>query len=313
MRSQEKMIEPDAQIMGTVFAIQHYSIHDGPGIRTVVFLKGCNMRCEWCHNPESIAFDKEMMYIDHKCISCAACADVCPQVHRFKEGKHIIYRKACVACGKCTEACPSGALSVVGYNIDAKEIISKVLRDQRYYRTSGGGLTISGGEPSCQPSFVEAILTSAKENGVHTAIETNGYFEFDTIEPMLSEIDLFLFDYKATDCDVHCRTTGVGNKRVLTNLARLCAMHAQMILRCPIIPGVNDNDAHFEAIANLTRRYVNILGFELMPYHKLGMSKAAGMGQTPYTTYEEPSKEAVLAWRNKVLRYGGREWSDTNE
>ena len=291
---------------GIVFGIQHFSIHDGPGIRTTVFLKGCNMNCAWCHNPESIAKKPTLAYTDSKCIRCGDCVRVCPQVHSIRAGIHKIDRSKCTCCGRCVQACCQGALSIMGEEMDAGEVIGEALRDKRYFEKSGGGITISGGEPMCQAAFTKALCKKAKEEGVSTAIETNGYADFSEYEKLLPYADLFLIDYKLTDDAKHKKFTGVSGKRILENLKHFCMAGKPVILRCPVIPGVNDTDGHFKAIALLTRQYHNILGFELMPYHKLGMSKAKRIGEEGYEEFEVPDASTVESWTERVCSFGGR-------
>lgn len=296
------------EIFGTIFGLQHFSVDDGPGIRTAVFLKGCNMACVWCHNPESISSKQELMYWDAKCILCGACEAVCPNgVHRLRDGVRHIDRSKCAACGKCVEACPAGALSLIGQRISAAKVVQEAERDMRYYLTSDGGLTISGGEPMCQFPFTLHIARLAHEMGIGVAIETNGSARYKDYEQLLPYTDLFLMDYKLTNTKRHAQFTGLGNDVILENMAKLDAAGASMVLRCPIIPGINDDEAHFRAIAELTKKHSHILGFELMPYHRLGISKAGRLGQN-MRVFEEPAPETKEAWRNSIIAYGGREW-----
>ena len=300
-------METTHRTIGNIFGIQYFSVHDGPGIRTAVFMKGCNLNCVWCHNPESISHKKELSYVDGKCLGCGACESVCPEVHHIRNGIHILKRENCKACGRCTEVCCSNALSVIGREMGIEEVLAAVLRDKRYYGT-GGGMTVTGGEPMCQFAFLKGLLACAKQQGINTALETNGAVSFRKYAEILPVVDLILFDYKMTEDVLHKKLTGVSNKRIRKNLEQLCRVGVDMILRCPVIPGVNDNEAHFKAIAELTKAHGNIRGFEIMSYHRLGTSKAKQFGREEPAEFRTPGRAEADAWKEKVLAYGGREW-----
>jgi pyruvate formate lyase activating enzyme len=296
------------KITGIVFGIQHFSVDDGPGIRTAVFLKGCNMACLWCHNPESISHKKELMFWDAKCTMCGVCEAACPSgAHHLSSGVHVIDANCCSACGKCADACAAGALTVVGRVTSPEEIVAEAKKEMRYFRASGGGLTITGGEPMCQLALTLETSKLARHAGISVAIETNGSAPYEDYERLLPYTDLFLIDYKLTSDEAHREYTGMTNQMILENIHKLDAANANIVLRCPIIPGINDNETHFEAIAELTKKYRHILGFEIMPYHKLGVSKARRLGRD-MRTFEEPDVIAQDAWKNSIIAYGGREW-----
>ncbi len=295
---------------GIIFGIQHFSIDDGPGIRTTVFLKGCNMSCKWCHNPESFSPDIELMFWENRCTKCGICETVCAfGVHRFINGKHMIDRSRCIRCGDCVKACPAEALTQSGWETTPSTVIEDAKRDMRYYRESSGGMTLSGGEPMCQPDFAVGIAKLAQEAGISIAIETNGRVPFGAYTAILPYTDLLLIDYKITDPKRHIDLTGTSNKAIHDNIKKLDKAGANIVLRCPVIPGVNDNEAHFKAIAELTQKYGHILGFELMPYHKFGTAKADRLG-IEMPVYREPEAEETAAWRETILRFGGVEWSE---
>jgi pyruvate formate lyase activating enzyme len=294
---------PMSESEGVIFGIQSFSIHDGPGIRTTVFLKGCNLRCPWCHNPESFTFSPVLSYHANRCVYCSGCVQICPQgVHILENGTHCLRREACTVCGKCAEICPSGALSVIGWHGGVDSILDEALRDRRYYESSGGGITLSGGEPLCQPDFACALLHAFKVKGIHTVLETNGTADFSVYRRILPYTDLFLIDYKLEDSRRVEGFSGSTLAQVPDTIAGLDAAGAKMILRCPVIPGINDHKEHFAAISNLLKIHKNIIDFEIMPYHRLGVSKAGRIGkQTP--VFGEPSKELVNEW-NRIIREG---------
>lgn len=265
---------------GLVFDIQRFSLNDGPGIRTTVFLKGCLLHCDWCHNPESQSFRPQLMFNSDKCMDCFECVKACPNgVHQSVHGKHVIQFEQCNLTGECVEACPQQALKISGEQKNVEEIMRIVLKDKEYYLNTGGGLTISGGEPMAQFEFTKALLTAAKREGLHTSLDTCGIASTEKFKELIPLTDLFLYDYKLTDDSEHKRFTGAGNRQVLENLDFLMKSGAGVILRCPIIPGINDNEEHLEGIAELVRKYPGLKSVEILPYHTMGRSKfnAAGM------------------------------------
>ena len=240
---------------GLVFDIQKFSIHDGPGIRTTVFLKGCPLRCAWCHNPESKDTGIELSFLPDKCINCGYCFRVCPNgCHIMDGGRHVLLRDRCEVCGKCTEECYAQALELVGKEMTIDEVITEVLKDKPFYDTSGGGMTISGGEPLAQAGFTKALLKRAKDDGLHTCIETSGHGKTDHLRSMIPLIDIFLFDYKATDPGVHREFVGTGNTLILENLGLLNDAEVEIYLRCPMVPGINADEEHLSGIADSANR-----------------------------------------------------------
>lgn len=281
---------------GTIFDIQKFCVNDGPGIRTTVFLKGCPLKCIWCHNPESQSEKPEIMFYKDKCVNCGRCAAVCENgCHSFDNGVHKFERKNCVKCFACTQT-GCEALEKVGQEISTDEVIDEVLKDKIFYDNSGGGITLSGGEPLCQFDFSLEILKKAKENGLHTAIETCGFTSADRIKEISKYVNLFLFDYKETTGELHKKFTGVSNGVILDNLALLNNMEKSIILRCPIIPDCNDRKEHFEGICNVANRFKNVLHIELEPYHSLGESKYESLGliESKFHSPDDSEKEGWL-------------------
>jgi pyruvate formate lyase activating enzyme len=261
---------------GMVFDIQRYSLHDGPGLRVLVFFKGCPLTCVWCSNPESQSFDMEIMYDFQLCRKdCAKCAEVCAtkaiKINAF--GKVTLENSTCNLCGTCIDVCPAHALKFVGRKIDAADILFEIERDLPFLRRSGGGVTLGGGEPTSQPAFAYRILKACHDSGIHTAIETCGYASWDILRMLSDVTDLFLYDIKQIDRDKHTRLTGKDNRLILDNLCRLSEIHSNVIVRYPLIPGHNDNEGEILSLVHFVKKLKNINRIELSPYHCLGQTK----------------------------------------
>jgi pyruvate formate lyase activating enzyme len=282
---------------GRIFDIQRFSTHDGPGIRTTLFLKGCPLRCAWCHNPEGIGPNRHLSFSPEKCVACGDCCGVCPnRVHRLEAATaaHTLARERCQLCGVCADTCVAGALEMVGRDISVAEALAEVLADRDFYGPSGGGMTLSGGEPLQQFDFSAALLRAAKEQGIHCCVETSGFAPWRHFESLLGLVHLFLYDYKETDPQRHKQYTGVSNELVLENLHKLYARGERIALRCPIIPGCNDQEDHFEGIAALARKMPAIEGIDLLPYHPLGRGKLERLGIAEASAAANPPDQATI-------------------
>ena len=262
-----------------IFDIEKFAVHDGPGIRTVVFMKGCPLHCLWCHNPESQSFEKEMLFYSGKCTNCGNCAAVCPKsCHAVSEAGHVFERSKCIGCGRCAEKCPEDALKLCGREMSVSEVMAEVMKDQVFYRNSGGGLTLSGGEPLAHFAFTAALLKAAKEAGIHTAVETCGFAPWERIRELLPLVDLWLWDVKAAP-EKHEKLTGVPWESIHDNLQKLAGSGAAVMLRCPLVPGINDEDAQLIRIAELAERLGCVRRIDLEPYHPLGEGKNLALGR----------------------------------
>lgn len=290
---------------GLVYNINRSSLHDGPGIRTTVFLKGCPLRCIWCHNPESQQYKAQLSYNKSKCINCRRCERSCVYgVHNFVDGKHYVNYEQCKLCRKCIKACTPDALSIIGESISVEEVMDEVIKDKKFYDNSGGGITVTGGEPTAQINFLVKLLENCKQENIHTAIETCGYATENDYKKILPLVDLFLFDYKITGKNKHKKYTGVSNKLILSNLDLLCKRDANVILRCPIIPGINNCEEHYKAIADLTNKYKSILETHVMVYNNWGISKNKNIGNFNYFKTRMFSEEEMASLIKKLRELG---------
>lgn len=261
-----------------VCEIERYATHDGPGIRTVVFLKGCSLKCLWCANPETQRKENELYYNSNKCIACKRCINSCEKAAlHFQEEKVIVDKNICNSCGECVKACPMEALNLVGKNSTVDEVFHEVMKDTIFYQQSSGGVTISGGEVLMHRDFAVKLLKMCKENYISTAIETSGFGDFNALKEISTYCDLIMFDIKHTDAEIHRSLTGSDNKVILDNLKRLGEIHKNIIIRIPLITELNDSE---ENIANTVKiaKENNIKEIHLLPYHSLGKEKYKQLG-----------------------------------
>ena len=274
---------------GTIFNIQRFSIHDGPGIRTTVFFKGCSLFCFWCHNPEGRRAKPDIQFFPDRCIGCGDCVRVCEHDgHDLQSGSHVYARERCVVCGRCADGCFAGALQLTGKLVTVDEVVAEVERDQPFYASSGGGVTLSGGEPLLQAAFAQAILERCKATGIHTAIETAANCRWRELAALLPVTDLVMMDIKHMDAAKHRAVTGVSNARILANARRLALSGVALTLRTPVIPTVNDTEQEIAAIAAFGRELQAMrstsapsappITYELLPFHRLAGDKFASLG-----------------------------------
>ena len=287
--------------MALIFNIQRFSVNDGPGIRTNVFFKGCPLNCLWCHNPESKSTKPDLGFIASKCIGCGHCLTQCPgHCHTMENGEHVIDRSKCLACRACERFC-AGALEIMGREMTVDEVLGEVMKDEIFYKTSNGGMTVSGGEPMIQFPFITELLRAAKEKGLTCCMETCGFAAWARFEEIMPYVDLFLYDIKETDPARHREYTGADNALILENLRKLDGAGAKTVLRCPVIPGLNDRADHFAAVAHLADSLKNVQGIDVEPYHPLGQTKCENLGRDyPLADLSFPDKAQIQAWIGEI-------------
>ncbi len=266
-------------VKGKIFDIMKYSIHDGPGIRTTVFFKGCPLNCQWCHNPESQGFGQELMYRPDRCIGCGQCLEICPNGAIVSTaGKYEYLKDQCLVCGECCKACPAGVRELVAKTMSVSEVVAEIEKDLIFYDESGGGVTFSGGEAVMQPAFLLEILKECHKKEIHTTVETSGYVNLEVLQTLNDYVDLFLYDLKLMDSQKHQQFTGVPNQLILDNLNWLAEHHPKVIVRVPIIPGINDDEKNLAQLGTFVASLKRVTELHILHYHKAGVDKYQRLG-----------------------------------
>lgn len=287
---------------GDVFSVERYAIHDGPGIRTQVFLKGCPLRCLWCSNPEGMSFKPSLVHTRILCIDCGSCAEACgDQALSMTQHGPALDREKCTLCGDCVDVCHAEALEINSSRMSAERIVDEVERDKVFFEVSGnGGITLCGGEPLGQPVFAVDLLRLCKERGIHTAIETCGYYRFEALEQALPYLDFIYFDLKHMNAEAHREYTGANNELILANLRELQSYEVELCVRVPVVPTLNDGKENMEAIASFVKELPRVISVELLPYHRLGVSKYGKLG-LDYPLDDIPSPDEKDMQKLKAL------------
>lgn len=291
--------------IGTVFNIQRFSVADGPGIRTTVFLKGCNLRCYWCHNPESWDAGRSMEAFPERCIGCGKCVEACRHGARSIEGGSLRFdRTVCQRCGVCAEVCVADAVRSIGSEMSVQEVLAEIERDAPFFLQSGGGVTISGGEPLLQSEFVLELLSGCGARGVSSALDTAGHVAWPTLSAAARATDLVLYDVKALDSALHRIGTGVSNSVILSNLERLGQGRTPIWIRVPLVPGFNDTESEVSAIASFCAKLPAVQRIEILAYHRLGAGKRRRLGLEPGWDPEPPGEDALARLAGVAEAFG---------
>ena len=291
---------------GVVFDIRRYAIHDGPGIRTTVFFKGCPLHCWWCHNPEGESTKPELVYRESRCIGCGECSRSCQREAITPLTQSIfVNRDKCVPCGNCCRVCSSDALSVAGKKMSVREVLEEIEKDRAFYEESGGGVTFSGGEPLLQPDFLDALLIECRERDIHTTIDTCGFAQYDIIDRIRDKVDLFLYDIKTMDNRKHRKYTGASNELILKNLRKLAENGSSIVISFPITPSINDDDENVTRTAEFLTSLPNIQQVNLLPYHRAGIEKYKNLGK-PYklSRIQPPSNQKINSVKKRMETFG---------
>ncbi len=291
---------------GTVFNIMRFSVHDGPGIRTTVFLKGCPLHCKWCHNPEALEGEVEIMYRKERCLRCGDCATACPHgATTIHDGEVRIEREACMQCGTCVTVCSAEAREMIGREMSVDEVMVEILKDVSFYDQSGGGVTFSGGEPLLQHEFLLECLKSCKARHIHTAIDTTGFSSPAIVKRVSEFVDLFLYDLKTMDDARHREFTGVSNTLILQNLRSLAARGKEIVVRMPVIPGVNDQPENVRATGEFVASLGTVREMQILPYHDAGVEKYSRLGKENPMPVTLPASHDTMHQVAETLRTFG--------
>ncbi len=293
-------------LTGTVFDIRKYSIHDGPGIRTAVFFKGCPLECRWCHNPEGRSYLPELIFRSNRCILCYDCLTVCPNEAVTRQGNAIrIDRRRCKVSGACAAVCNAEALQVVGREMTVQQVISEIEEDTVFYEQSGGGVTFTGGEPLAQPRFLLALLSACRTRALHTTMDTSGFVPWLVLDEIRPLVDLFLYDLKLMDDTRHIQWTGVSNADILSNLRKLSELGHKIQVRIPLIPGINDDEENLQQTGEFLARLLHVPPVELLPYHNIAEGKYTGLGmEYELPEVHSPTPDRMMKSVTVLRRYG---------
>ena len=297
--------QTELETKGLVFDIKKYAIHDGPGIRTTVFFKGCPLQCQWCHNPESWRDQVELGFRKNRCVGCGQCVETCQRNAISLVGNQpVTDAEKCILCGRCVDICTAGARQIIGQQMTVGDVMDEVERDVIFYDQSGGGVTFSGGEPLMQPDFLLALLNQCRALNIHTAVDTSCYAEPAIIESVAEKADLFLCDIKHMDNEMHERFTGVGNKLILDNIRLISKAGKKIVIRIPIIPGFNDETANIEATGEFAASLQGIGRVDILPFNRGGMEKSSRlMGETKSMQIETSDEEQMNLIAQDLKKY----------
>lgn len=288
----------ECEVKGNISNLQRYSLDDGSGIRTCVFFKGCHLRCKWCHNPESQNFSSEIAFYPDNCILCGSCNAECQNGYHKISTLHTFLRENCKICGKCADSCPANALEYIGKQMSVEEVMQKVSRDSLFYGKRGG-VTLTGGEPMSQFKFAYSLAKKIKNAGFSVVIETSGYADSDNFYRMAEYCDCFYYDCKAATAD-HEYLTGKDDESIMSNLGLLMELGASVVLRCPIVPGANLNEDYIGKIIGIGRKYPNLTGISLLPYHSFGINKRLSLGKPSQELFTVPDKALMCDLKERI-------------
>jgi len=295
----------ELETKGLVFDIKKYAIHDGPGIRTTVFFKGCPLQCLWCHNPESWKFHVELGFRKSRCLGCGQCAEACSrEAISLVENRPVTDSEKCILCGRCVDVCLAGARQIIGREMAVSEVMAEVERDVIFYDQSGGGVTFSGGEPLMQPDFLLALLNQCRARNIHTAVDTSCYAEPEIVESVAERADLFLCDLKHMNNEMHERFTGVGNNLILENIRRISQADKKIVIRIPIIPGFNDATANIEATGKFAASLTGAGRIDILPFNRGGIEKSTRLtGEIKSMQIETPGEDKMSEIAKNLSKY----------
>jgi len=297
--------QTELETKGLVFDIKKYAIHDGPGIRTTVFFKGCPLQCQWCHNPESRKGQSEFVFRNNRCLRCGQCVDACPSEAISLDGDHpVTDTEICRLCGECIDVCPAGARQIIGEQMAVSEVVAEIERDVIFYDQSGGGVTFSGGEPLMQPDFLVALLNQCRRLNIHTAVDTSCYAEQGIVKMAAERAELFLCDLKHMDNEMHERFTGVGNNLILDNIRLISQAGNKIVIRVPIIPGFNDDPTNIEETGNFAASLQGVGRIDILPFNRAGIEKSARLtGEFDSMQLRTPDEEHMNLMAQSLKKY----------